>query len=267
MTAPLESLGAGEPPAVTIAPAAQASVSVVLPTFNERESVRLLIPRILEVFHEYDCEVLVVDDGSPDGTGGVVQDLARTHSSVRLITKHDREGIGAALRVGYDQAKGDIIVSSDADLSFEAEDLLRLAEAIQQGNDLVVGSRHMAGAAYEARAWRVRCKRWVSCNGNRILRAVFRIPIHDFSANCRAIRRTTWQQIRTQEKTNTLLLEMILRCHFGGFRVREAPVVFKDRRYGRSKLRLSVEAPKFLVKMARYRWQYRRHCAQAKGRA
>ena len=100
--------------------------------------------------------------------------------------------------------------------------------------------------------------RWISRTGNQVLRWTFGIPIHDFSANCRAIRRTTWRQIETRENTNTLLLEMILRCHFGGLRVTELPVTFLDRRYGVSKLRLSVEAPKFLMKMLFYRLSFRR---------
>ena len=241
-------------------------ISVVIPTYNERENIIRLIPQLVEAFQGAPYEILVVDDNSPDGTGDAVQECARTNPRIRLITKHKKEGIGAALRVGYDQAQGDIIVSSDADLSFRVNDLVRLTDAVSQGADLALGSRHAQGAAYEAEVFRVRCKRWVSRLGNVALRGVFRIPVHDFSANCRAIRRSVWQQIHTQEKTNTLLLEMILRCHYGGFRVSELPVTFQDRQYGVSKLRLSIEAPKFLLKMAKYRWYYLVHRTPARGR-
>lgn len=245
----------------TAARLAQPVISVVIPTYNERENIARFIPQLVEAFQGAAYEILVVDDNSPDGTGEVVQRFARTNPRVRLITKRQKEGIGAALRVGYDQAQGDIIVSSDADLSFRVEDLVRLTEAVAQGADLALGSRHTprGGATYEAEAVRVRCKRWVSRMGNIVLRGVFLIPVHDFSANCRAIRRSVWQQIHTQENTNTLLLEMILRCHYGGFRVEEHPVTFQDRRYGQSKLRLSIEAPKFLLKMTKYRWHYLWH--------
>lgn len=233
------------------------NISVVIPTYNERENILQFIPQLVEAFQGAPYEILVVDDDSPDGTGDIVQTFTRTNPCVRLITKLRKEGIGAALRVGYDQAQGDIIVSSDADLSFRAEDLVRLTDAVAHGADLALGSRHTPGAAaYEAEALRVRCKRWVSRMGSLVLRGVFRIPLHDFSANCRAIRRSVWQQIHTRENTNTLLLEMILRCHYGGFRVEERPVTFQDRRYGQSKLRLSIETPKFLLKMVKYRWHY-----------
>ena len=233
------------------------NISVVIPTYNERENILHFIPQLVEAFQGVAYEILVVDDDSPDGTGEAVQAFARANPRIRLITKHRKEGIGAALRVGYDPAQGGIIVSSDADLSFRVEDLVRLTEAVAQGADLALGCRHTPGAAvYEAEAVRIRCKRWMSRLGSVVLRWVFRIPIHDFSANCRAIRRSVWQQIHTRENTNTLLLEMILRCHYGGFRVEERPVTFQDRRYGQSKLRLSIEAPKFLLKMVKYRWHY-----------
>ena len=229
------------------------SVSIVLPTYNERENIHRLIPQLLRAFEAYPHEILVVDDSSPDGTGAAVLEMARTHPSVRLITRARKEGIGAALREGYDAARHDIIVSSDVDLSFEPADLVRLVDAVAQGSDLALGSRHMAGASYEAPTASIRRKRWVSRMGNQVLRWTFRIPIHDFSANCRAMRRDTWRRIDTRENTNTLLLEMILRCHAQRLRVTELPVTFRDRRYGVSKLRLSIEAPKFLLKMVLYR--------------
>ncbi len=235
---------------------AKPSVSVVVPTYNERENILQLVPQLAAAFREYAYEIVVVDDDSPDRTGEAVTMLMQAYPSLRLVTKPSREGIGAALRVGYRQARGDIIVSCDADLAFDVEDLVRLVEAVTKGDDLVVGSRHMEGARYEAGTWRVRCKRSVSRLGNAIVRVVFGMPVHDVSANCRAIRQTVWRQIQTRENTNALLLEMILRCHHGGFRVRELPVTFRDRRYGTSKLRLPIEVAKFLLAMVRYRWYY-----------
>lgn len=236
--------------------AAKPSVSLVLPTYNERENIQRLVPQLARAFDGYTYEILVVDDSSPDGTGAAVQELAQIYPVVRLITRARKEGIGAALREGYDQARHEVIVSSDVDLSFQPSDLVRLVEVVTQGSDLALGSRHTSGSHYEAPTASIRRKRWISRVGNRVLRWTFGIPIHDFSANCRAIRRTTWRRIETRENTNTLLLEMILRCHFGGLRVTELPVTFLDRRYGVSKLRLSIEAPKFLVKMLWYRLSF-----------
>ena len=237
---------------------AHPSVSIVLPTYNERDNIGWMIEQLMKGFAAYELEILVVDDHSPDGTGELVQTWSRTHPQVRLIVKDKKEGIGAALRVGYDAARGEIVASMDADRSFLVADVVGLVQGVEQGEDLVLGCRHMAGAAYEAHTRSIRVKRWVSRTGNIVLRRGFGLPIHDFSANCRAIRRSTWQRLHTTEKTNTLLMEMILRCYAGGFRVGERPVSFLNRRYGASKLRLSIEAPKFLLRMLLYRWRFSR---------
>lgn len=232
------------------------SLSLILPTYNERENIRFLIPRLMQVFSAYDYEILVVDDDSPDGTGRIVEAMALSDKRVRLITK-PREGIGAALRVGYDQAKGEILASMDADLSFGPVSLLRTVHAVERGADLVVGSRHTATNFYEASTGRVKVKRWISRHGNQALRLVFGVPIHDFTANCRAIKRSVWQALKTTENTNTLLLEMILLAHFSGYTVRETPVIFSERQHGVSKLRLGKEIPKMLLKTLAYAWEYR----------
>ncbi len=232
------------------------SVSIVLPTYNERENIPIFIGQLGEAFRDYPYEIIIVDDTSPDGTGEAVKKLSEKNPNIRLITRAVKQGIGAALREGYNAARHEIIVSSDADLSFQASDLVRLVEAVNQGSDLALGSRHSQGSFYEAPNAVIRRKRFISRAGNVVIRLFFGLPLHDFSANCRAIRREVWQRINTTENTNTLLLEMILRCYYQSLRVTELPVSFLDRRFGCSKLHLSKEAPKFLLKMIKYRIQY-----------
>lgn len=233
-------------------------LSLVLPTYNERENLRLLLPRIAAALAGLAYEVVVVDDRSPDGTGEEVIALQQAGYPVRLVTPPRREGIGAALRLGYQESQGTIIASMDADLSFDPKDLRALLQELEKGAALAVGTRHTRAGSYAASTLRVRVKRLVSVVGNRILAALTGIPLTDFTGNFRALRSDVWRALETTETTNTLLFEMILRAYLRGFTVAETPVSFHDRRYGTSKLRLSLEAPKFLRKLARYVWQYRR---------
>lgn len=187
---------------------------------------------------------MVVDDGSPDGTAAAITLNAR-YQNIRVISRSGKEGLGSALRRGYDEARHEILVSCDADGSFLPQDIVRLAEAVGSGADLALGSRHSAGAIYETPNWKIQIKYAISRMGNWFLRTVTGLPLHDFSANCRAIRRDTWHAIRTSERSNALLLEMILKVSFVGGKIQELPVVFEDRKYGRSKLNMWKELPTF----------------------
>jgi len=233
------------------------SLSIILPTYNERENIKILIPEIEKMFRHVNHEIIVVDDNSPDGTAKTSEELNKKYGNIRVIVRKKKEGIGAAIREGYNSAKNSIILSSDADLSFTLSDTYRLYEKIQEGYDLVWGSKYSKGSSYEPATWQGRVKKWVSKNGNRIIRIATGINANDFTANLRAIKKDVWGQIDTQEMTNTFLMEMILKCKYGSLRVAEIPVTFNARIYGESKMNLGVEAPKFIIKMAKYVLMYR----------
>ena len=229
----------------------------MIPTYNERENIEHLLPQACAALADRRYEILVVDDQSPDGTGDAVRAFAAGGHPVHLIAKARKEGIGAALRVGYNAEPGPGIVSSDADLSFDPADLPRLLARLEEGADLVVGTRHGHGGGYESPTVETRIKYCLSAGGNWILRTATGIPLTDFSGNFRAIRRDVWDAIETVENTNTLLFEMILKAYVKGYRVAEVPVVFRDRKFGVSKLQMSREAPRFLRRFWRFIWQHR----------
>ena len=222
------------------------SVSVVLPTYNERENIQLLIPKIEETFQGYPLEIIVVDDASPDATAQAAESLNQNYKNIRVIRRPGRAGLGSAIRCGYDEARHEILVSCDSDGSFLPIDLLRLVKTIEQGYDLVLGSRHSVGGSYEAPRWTIRLKYAISLAGNAVLRMAIGLRLHDYSANCRAIRKEAWRSLQTTEQRNVFLLEMVLRASEKGNRITEIPVSFHDRRYGQSKLNLWVEVPKYL---------------------
>lgn len=233
------------------------SLSIILPTYNERDNIKILIPEIEKTFGHVSHEIIVVDDNSPDGTAKTSEELNKKYGNIRVIVRKKKEGIGAAIREGYNSARNSIILSSDSDLSFTLSDTYRLYVKIQEGYDLVWGSKYSRGSFYEPGTLGLRIKKWISKYGNKIIGIATGIKANDFTANLRAIKKDVWEQIDTQEKTNTFLMEMILKCKYGGFRVTEMPVTFNARIYGESKMNLGVEAPKFVIKMAKYVLMYR----------
>lgn len=227
-------------------------ISVVLPTYNERENISIMIPRIEELLSSRKHEIVIVDDSSPDGTASVARDLNRKYGNIRVIERPGKLGIGSAIRDGYDQARGDIIVSMDSDMQFRPRYILDLITKIEAGSDMVVGSRYNKLGNYEKPTIYVHIKSKVSEYGNQLLRLSTGIPIRDFSVNCRAIRRDVWQGIETREISNFFLFETIFKVHRAGYRVSDIPIKFRKRQHGQTKLSLRKEIPSFLFKLSRY---------------
>lgn len=235
-------------------------LNIVLPTYNERKNIEIFIPKIeKDVFKKRGIKgkIIVVDDNSPDGTAQAALKLNKKYKNIKVIIRKKKEGIGAALRCGYNAASGRLILSSDSDMSFSTKDMLRLIDRINSGYDLVVGSRHLTSRDYQKRKIKTFVKGFISKYGNMLVRAFSSVDIHDYSANFRIIRNEVWKDIKTEEKTNSILLEMIVKTAYKGYKVTEIPVKFLDRKYGKSKINLFEEVPKFFIKLVYYSLKYR----------
>ncbi len=232
-------------------------LSVVFPTHNERPNLEVLIPQALEVLADETVEIIVVDDASTDGSVEWLQALAAEDARIRPVFGDSLNGIGDALRRGYDAAQGDLIISLDADLSFETRILGQLVAALRGGLHLVVGSRYESKGSYEAPNATIARKRFVSGMANRILRFFVPVGVTDFSVNCRGIRRELWQRIELRERTNIWLIEMIVAAGIADAPMGSITAKFSDRRFGASKLRLGREIFKtgyrVLFMITRYR--------------
>ncbi|MBI4919681.1 glycosyltransferase [Candidatus Azambacteria bacterium] len=230
----------------------QKKLSVVLPTYNEEKNIEIFIPQIEEEFQNELLEIIVVDDNSNDGTKKLLAELNDKFGNIKLISRPKLMGIGSAIRDGYNAAIGEYILSSDADLSFQVGDMRRLYEKLNEGYDLVLAYRHGNKGGYERKKLFVKIKYMFSRFGNFAVRNISGLGVRDVSANFRIIRRAGWHKIQTVENTNSLLFEMIVKAKRKGLKIAEIPITFSERRFGKSKLNILKEAPKFLVKFIKY---------------
>lgn len=218
-------------------------VLVVVPTYNEAEN----IAQIVAAVRSQGWRLLVVDDGSPDGTGRMADGLAETDPGVEVLHRTSKGGLGPAYAAGFTAGlagPADVICEMDADFSHDPTDLPRLIAAIEDGADLAIGSRYVAGGGVEDWPWH---RRWLSRGGNIYARTLLRTKIHDMTAGFRAFRASA---LRTLEYGSCeasgygFQVEMAWKAARRGLDVREVPIMFRDRTRGTSKMgaRIAIEA-------------------------
>ncbi len=210
-------------------------VTVVLPTYNERENLSDIAAAITT--HGY--RLLVVDDSSPDGTGEIADEMARANPAISVLHREKKEGLGPAYRAGFDRALADgaeTVIEMDADFSHDPADLPRLVEAVEQGADLAIGSRYVPGGSTPDWPW---SRRFISKGGNLYARIMLGIPTRDATAGFRAFRAEALRVLSYENAEASgygFQVEMAMRAHGAGMKVVEVPISFKDRTRGTSKM-------------------------------
>ena len=231
---------------------------VVIPTFNEVDNLEDVVARVRRCAPEVD--LLVVDDGSPDGTGDLADRLAAADPHVRVVHRRTKEGLGAAYVEGFRVALAagyDVIGEMDADGSHQPEQLPGLLAAIQDA-DLVIGSRWVPGGSVVNWPWH---RRALSRAGNLYTRALLGIDVRDATAGFRLFRRRTLETIgldRVQSLGYVFQVELVYRALEAGLRVREVPIEFVERERGDSKMTPEV-ARESLVRITRWGLAQRLH--------
>jgi glycosyltransferase involved in cell wall biosynthesis len=252
------------------------SALLIVPTYNERENLARLVARVRAL--RGNIHVLIVDDGSPDGTGVIAEGLAADDDGVRVLHREGKLGLGTAYKTGfvYGLERGyTYLCTMDADFSHNPESLPTLLDKASQGYDLVVGSRYVTGGQVVGSTW---TRQLVSYSANWLAHAVLGIATRDCTAGFRCYRR---QVLETIDLTTifssgySFLIEMTFHCQQAGFRIGEAPITFVNRTEGASKIS-KAEIYKAMYTLLRLRtralpWEqliglYQRHRERRYGR-
>jgi dolichol-phosphate mannosyltransferase len=213
---------------------------VVLPTYNERENVPQIVPAILASAAEID--VLVVDDSSPDGTGALADELAARDRRVRVLHRPRKEGLGRAYLAGFANALAagyGRILEMDADFS---HDPARLPVLLGTDADVVLGSRYVAGGGTVN--WGLG-RRMLSKGGSLYARAILGVAVRDLTGGFKCFRRRVLEAVdlgSVRSNGYAFQIELTWRAIRRGFKVVEVPIVFADRRVGKSKMSRGIVA-------------------------
>jgi dolichol-phosphate mannosyltransferase len=214
---------------------------VCLPTYNERQNLEPMLRRLGEVLPE-GGRVLVVDDGSPDGTGELADELAAELSYVDVLHRERKEGLGPAYLAGFRRALADgaeLVLEMDCDFSHDPADVPRLLEAAERA-DVALGSRYVPGGG--VRNWGL-VRRAISAGGSLYARLLLGVDVRDLTGGFKCIRRVVLETIdldAISAKGYAFQIETTFRALRAGFRVEEVPITFVDREVGGSKMSRAI---------------------------
>jgi dolichol-phosphate mannosyltransferase len=233
---------------------------LILPTYNEAENIRAIVSASAEVLAGAAPDgfrILVVDDGSPDGTGTIADGMAAEHEWLQVLHRQEKNGIGPAYLAGFrhalDRGAG-YVMEMDSDFSHDPADLARLLAAARGDADLALGSRYVPGGGVSD--WGL-LRRFISEGGSTYARWVLGLKVRDLTGGFKCFRREVLEAIHfdgVRSRGYAFQVELTYRAVRAGFRVVEVPIVFRDRQQGQSKMswRIAAEAM-WLVPALRFR--------------
>ena len=210
---------------------------VIIPTYNEAENVEPITRAVLAADPRLD--VLVVDDNSPDGTGSMADALSRAEPRVHVLHRAAKEGLGRAYLAGFDWALARpyaCVMEMDADFSHDPRYLPRFLAEIDAGADLVLGSRYVEGGGTVN--WGI-ARQIISRGGSLYARSILGVQVHDLTGGFKCFRREALEALDLPSVRSTgyaFQIELTYRALRRGLKVKEIPIVFEDRRVGKSKM-------------------------------
>ncbi|ETA67435.1 glycosyl transferase [Methanolobus tindarius DSM 2278] len=236
-------------------------VSVVIPTYNEKENISVLVNSLIQIFNSNNINgnIVIVDDNSPDGTGELADELATNYKSqIHVIHRSGKLGIGTAHIAGFkyslDNLNADLIFSMDSDLSHNPEYLPEFVKLSNQGYEIVVGSRYVKGGG--VKNWGLH-RRIMSKGANMLASTILGIKVKDMTTGYRCYSKNVLQKLdldAIKSDGYSFLEEILYYCKKGGFSIGENPIVFVDRTHGSSKLSKN-EMVKFFMTIIRLRFK------------
>jgi dolichol-phosphate mannosyltransferase len=232
-------------------------VSIIIPTYNEKENIESLVTQLLALPTR--VHIIVVDDNSPDGTGEIADRLAVENAGrMSAIHRPSKLGLGTAYVAGFKEALAegtDLVCSMDADFSHNPRYIPNIIDKINQGYDLVIGSRYVRGGG----STQPFNRKAISWGANTVTRVLLELHAHDTTAGFRCYRRQTLESINLDSIKSSgysFLFEMLFRVEQRGWKVGEVPIIFEDRRLGASKISRTeiVKALITVLRLAPRRW-------------
>jgi dolichol-phosphate mannosyltransferase len=206
--------------------------SIVVPAHNEEENIGLLINDLLKLKDIWD-ELIIVDDNSVDGTGKIAEEFSKKIDKIVVIHRKKRDnGMGFALRDGTRRAKGSIVVWVMGDRSDDLNTIPRIIEKMEQGYDMVIGSRYMRGGSSGTLSFD---KALLSSGYTMLCRLIFGLKIHDITNAFRGFRKKIFEDIELESGNFAISPEFSIKAHLRGYKLGEVPTTYFDRRAGKSK--------------------------------
>lgn len=223
------------------------TVSIVIPTYNEE----LNVVRLLKQTHEmltragYTHELIVVDDRGTDNTRAAVKALRQTVPEVVLIERDTERGLASAVVRGYHEARGRYLGGMDADLAHDPRYLPKMLDLLEKRDaDFVIGSRYLPDSQFLGKPL---INKLASIVGQWLIKRLLGVRVNDTSNNYRVFTREVWEKIknRLHPDGNIMLTEMVYLAEKNNFRLREVPIIYQERRLGKSKLHIAEETMRF----------------------
>ena len=227
---------------------------IIVPTFNEIENISDFIKEFLKL----DISLLVVDDNSPDGTGNYVENIMKNQPNIYLLKRLNKLGLGSAYRDGFKwgiENGYDYLIEMDADFSHTFSDLKKIISS-SYTSDVVIGSRYIFGGG--STGWDTR-RKILSTTANKISKIILKSHINDMTSGFRCYSKDSLNKINYLETNSdgySFQIEMTLRSIEQHLQIKEVPIIFNERRLGKSKMSKSIvfEALVFLLNNGTKRW-------------
>jgi dolichol-phosphate mannosyltransferase len=233
-------------------------ILIIIPTYNEADNIEPLIKEIFR--NRNDVDILIIDDNSPDGTAEIVEKLEKTYDVINLIKRSGKMGYGSACQEGFTWAlkckNYKYFITMDADFSHHPKYINDILGGIEE-KSIVLGSRYIEGGGVEN--WGIH-RKILSRGANLYSRCILNIPVNDCTSGFRCYRREVIEKIDLNAITSegySFLEEMLYICKLQDFSILEVPIVFENRKYGKSKIN-KMEIFKAIIKVPKLRllWKY-----------
>ncbi len=222
-------------------------VSVIIPMFNEEDNAETTLHTVAEALQDLGVsyEIIPVNDGSTDRTLKVLEDISKRLPHVRVVSYSINRGRGMALRAGFNEARGDFIVTMDADLSYSPKYIKQMVEILKNDEaDIVVASPYMPGGGLQNVPFN---RGLISRMGNLFLRWIFPGNLHTYTGIFRGYRRLVVEGMLLESNEKEIHLEIIARAMGLGYRIKEIPAVLESRKKGKSKFRFGSTVVSHLI--------------------